>query len=553
MQRSALRRLRIAVATALFAGLVSTLVGPHGRAQETVGHWLASTQFVASLLAVATGASLSLACILIVVAALLIGRVYCAAVCPFGVFQDIIARIADSIRRRKGILPYAPPLTWIRQLFLWGSVATVLMGFGGFTIALLDPYGNFGRIVSILFRPLIGTADRAAAGAAQLAGIPWHASPALPWGGLGVVALPAAILSLIIVLAAFRGRLYCNTVCPVGALLGLFSRRAAFRITIDRRTCRKCGECLRACKAQCIDLRNSAIDYSRCVACCDCLGVCENHSVEYRFAWKRDTGHGSAPLSSPIDSAKQPVSNTVADPQRRTFIATAAVAIVASIGGAKLTAAEKPNDQPLKRGQQNRLLRPISPPGSVSVDRFLARCVSCQLCVGACPTNVLQPSFREYGLSGVSKPHLDFSTGACEFDCRRCGEVCPSGAIGLLDLAEKQATRIGVVHFEASKCLVLTSGTACTICSEKCPTKAVRTVPVSGGLRLPEIQPLLCIGCGTCEHACPAKPQRAITVIGRRYHNRARKAVEGRIAAPATASISSVVRSTSQKREPVIM
>ena len=540
MQRSVLRKLRIAVAAALFAGLTIALVGTHGWGWQAVGRWIASTQLVASLLALVMGASLSLACILICVATLLVGRVYCAAICPLGILQDVIARLAAFARRRKALLPYTRPLTWIRQAFFWGAIAAIAAGWGGLAITVLDPYGNFGRIVSLLFRPLLNLADRAVFEVAQRVGVPWHAPAVIPWGGIGVVAIPATILSLLLLLAAFRGRLYCNTVCPVGTLLGFISRWAAFRITIKKSTCRKCGECLRACKAQCINLRDGTVDFSRCVACYDCVGVCDNHSVGYGLAWKWKARPAPAPTIAPGEPARLLAASTVSDPQRRTFLATTAMAVAASIAGLNLGAAEDTGAHGAKAQKADKLVRPISPPGSVSIDRFLDRCVGCQLCVGVCPTGVLQPSFREYGLGGLWKPRLDFKTGFCDFNCRRCGEVCPSGAIELLKLAEKQVTRIGVVHFEAAQCVVQAAGTACTACSEKCPTKAVGTVPWSAGLRLPKIQPLLCIGRGTCEHVCPAGPQKAITVIGRRHHNQARKPVERLFAQPAAVSAGTI-------------
>ena len=113
------------------------------------------------------------------------------------------------------------------------------------------------------------------------------------------------------------------------------------------------------------------------------------------------------------------------------------------------------------------------------------------------------------------KPRMDYSTAFCNFDCRICGEVCPSGAITLLDLAEKQLTQIGEAHFDEKKCIVAVKGTDCAACSEHCPTKAVYTVPYGDNLRLPKVNPDLCIGCGGCEYACPAQPDKAITVSSR--------------------------------------
>ena len=34
----------------------------------------------------------------------------------------------------------------------------------------------------------------------------------------------------------------------------------------------------------------------------------------------------------------------------------------------------------------------IRPPGSVAEPEFLAKCIKCDQCINACPTNVLQPA-----------------------------------------------------------------------------------------------------------------------------------------------------------------
>jgi ferredoxin len=133
------------------------------------------------------------------------------------------------------------------------------------------------------------------------------------------------------------------------------------------------------------------------------------------------------------------------------------------------------------------------------------------------------------------KPRLEYSAAFCNFECRRCGEVCPDGAISLLALADKQLTQIGEAHFDQKKCIVVVKGTDCAACSEHCPTKAVHTIPYGDNLRLPEVTRDLCIGCGACEYACPVLPEKAIVVAGHRRHGRARKPVETKAAAPTPA------------------
>jgi uncharacterized Fe-S center protein len=529
-----LKLFRVVVALAIFAGLTAALVDFRGALPPRVGHWLASAQFVPALVSLFAGASAALGAVLIAVATLAAGRVYCSAICPLGIFQDIIARVATWWPGRKPPRRrYAPPVNWLRQSVLAATAAGVVAGWAGFTLAVLDPYSGFGRIASVLFRPLLTLANNALVGPANALGLTALYRVEPHWAAAGVLSASAFLLVLLAVLVVWRGRLYCNTLCPVGTLLGWLARHAAFRLEIDRGACTKCAECLRVCKAQCIELRNGAIDFSRCVACYDCIGACDHGGISYRWKWRR---RKLAAVSAPV--APVP-SGAVQDPARRAFIAGAATALAASLGAsARLRAGppapdrDRPGLDDAHRAGTGNDRRVICPPGSGSIDRFLDRCTACQLCVSACPTHVLQPTWTAYGLDGLMKPRMDYTTAFCNYECRICGEACPSGAITLLDLAEKQVTQIGEAIFEKEKCIVVVKGTDCAACSEHCPTKAVYTLPYGDNLRLPTVNRDLCIGCGGCEYACPAQPAKAITVSSRRAHGRAKKPVEQKAALP---------------------
>ena len=536
MPRSRLKLLRVAAALVVFAGLTAALADFRNLVPAAVGRWLAGVQLVPSLVALVTGAALSLAGVIIIVATLAVGRVYCSAICPLGILQDVIARLAAWTHRgKRKFLPYARPKTWLRQGFLWGTVAGMVVGWSGLTLALLDPYSNFGRITAGLFRPLVTLANNAIVGLANAAGLNSLYRVEPHWAGVGALTIPALMFVLTAVLAAWRGRLYCNTVCPVGTLLGWFAQRAAFRLEIDRGACHKCVACLNVCKGQCINLRTGTIDFSRCVACFNCIGACEHGGISYRLAWRRKTSP-AAPATAPTACLTPP------DPQRRAFLTGTATALAVSLGaGLRLSAQDPAGPEPLRPRENGGRVDPddhtkaICPPGAASIDRFLDRCTACQLCLSACPTQVLKPAFLEYGLSGLMKPRLEYSAAFCNFECRRCGEVCPDGAISLLALADKQLTQIGEAHFDQKKCIVVVKGTDCAACSEHCPTKAVHTIPYGDNLRLPEVTRDLCIGCGACEYACPVLPEKAIVVAGHRRHGRARKPVETKAAAPTPA------------------
>ena len=524
MPRNPLKIIRIALAGLTFVGLSVAFVDFRGFAPPILGHALAHTQFVPGLVSLSVGAGIgALIFVIGLLVALAIGRIYCSAICPLGVLQDVIARIGGWLRRKKKFLPYAKPHTKLRHIFFWGAVAAAFVGWGSFALALLDPYSNFGRIVSMLARPLLTAANNSIVGFANAVGTQslYRVQPA--WASAGLLLLPAIFLTLVVVMSALRGRLYCNTICPVGTALGLISRFAAFRISIDKKACTKCGDCLRSCKAQCIDLRTGTIDASRCVSCYNCIGACDEHGVRYRFSWKKD---------SVADEASSP--RNASDPQRRDFLASIAGGLVASsalLTRAKAEPSSNTNDLPtlVKKGKASRT---ICPPGSHSVDQFLDRCTACHLCISACPTHVLQPALFEYGLEGLFKPQLKYTSAYCLFECTRCGEVCPDGAISPLSLAAKQVTQIGVADFYQSRCVVAVNGTDCAACSEHCPTKAVTTVPYRDNLRIPVLNQNLCIGCGACEYACPVQPTKAILVTGRSTHTDAEILIEKKAMAP---------------------
>lgn len=82
-------------------------------------------------------------------------------------------------------------------------------------------------------------------------------------------------------LAWKHGRMWCNTICPVGTLLGFVSRFSLFKIRIDENKCTHCMVCGTKCKASCIDSKNQKIDYTRCVDCFDCLESCKEGALVY--------------------------------------------------------------------------------------------------------------------------------------------------------------------------------------------------------------------------------------------------------------------------------
>ena len=507
MRLHPLKSLRVGLSVAFFALIALLFLDLHNVLAPALAGDVLYLQFVPSLVRFMEGATLGAAgCIVIVVLTLLSGRVYCSTICPLGTLQDMVGFVARKRGKRRGFR-FSEPKDLLRYAVL-ASTTLLLVAGSGFLLNLLDPFSVFGRIFTNLVRPVVLLVNNAAAIALEQLGVyalPRERWAAIAWLSAGV---STAMLGLVAWLAATRGRLYCNTACPLGALLGLLSRVSFVRIGIDPESCKDCRRCEGACKAGCIDLGKKRVDFSRCVGCCNCLSVCPRQGIRLEFRWRR-----RAPAPRP-------------DSGRRGFLLNSGLYLLSFTGIPEETMRiirSRPTTVPV------RVTSHVSPPGSGSIARFTATCTACHLCVSACPSRVLVPSFLEFGFLGMMQPRMDYRAGYCNYECAACLEICPTGAILPLTRQEKKLTQLGVAKFIKENCVVLTDNTVCGACSEHCPTKAVSMVPypnpANKPLTIPEVKQDYCIGCGACEHACPTRPYRAIFVDGNPVHRPAKQPV----------------------------
>jgi NAD-dependent dihydropyrimidine dehydrogenase PreA subunit len=456
-------------------------------------------QFIPSLLKFSSNiAPAAFGFLIIMAVTLLFGRVYCSTFCPLGTFQDIVIRIAKKGRRVKY---YYGKNYRILKYTLLGCVAILFAGGSSFGLLLLDPFSNYGRFASGIIKPiLLGINNNIVT---LLEGFEIYFLFPVELKAFSIFSLIFVFIFFtgLILLAFNKGRLFCNTLCPVGVFLGILSKFSVFKIVIDSNSCRNCGVCEFVCKANCIDSSTGEIDFERCVSCYNCLTVCPDMGVKF--------SRKSSGLKKVVKF----------DPEKRKFFAS--IIAYSVISHRLLSGQTKKKILNLARIPETKL-HTVTPPGSVDIEQFTLNCTACHLCVGSCPTQVLQPSFLEYGLLGIQKPFMSFSTSYCNYDCTVCGEVCPTGAILPLPGEEKKLVQIGKAKLIKDNCIVFNQNTACSACSEHCPTKAVHTVPYKN-LLAPQVDDTICIGCGACEFACPTKPHKAIFVEGNPYHLTAEK------------------------------
>ncbi len=263
-----LRILRIILAAIFFTGITLLFLDVTGASHTWLG-WMAKIQFLPAALA------LNLVVVAILIAVTLIfGRTYCSVICPLGVMQDIISWFHGKTKKKnKFRFSYSPAKNILRYSILAVFTIALLAGANSFA-ALLAPYSSYGRIASNLLAPVYGWGNNLLAWIAERAGSYAFYSTDVWIKSIPTFVIAAVTFIAIFILAWKGGRTYCNTICPVGTVLGIFSRFSILAPTIDTSKCRNCGLCGRQCKASCIDMKNHEIDGSRCIACMDCLSAC---------------------------------------------------------------------------------------------------------------------------------------------------------------------------------------------------------------------------------------------------------------------------------------
>ena len=431
----------------MLLGITALLLDATGVLRHYLG-WMPKIQLLPAILALN---------VVLVVAVLLvtflIGRFYCAVVCPLGVFQDIFTW-AHKVLFPKKKFSYRKPQNWLRYTVLAVFVLLMVLGLNGIAV-LIAPYSAYARMVTNI-----------------------HGTGLVHW-------IAIATLCCVGVMAFCWGRLWCNTLCPVGSLLSLVSRYRLIGIRIDADKCGGCRKCEKGCKAMCIDIDHKTVDHSRCVNCFNCLAECKAGAIKFTSRPSR------ASKASEVDSS------------RRKFMATS-VAVGAAMA---MQAQEQKMDGGLAaimdKGVPQRNT-PLKPFGARSLKNFSQRCTACQLCVSQCPEHVLRPSTK---LTTLMQPEMNYTDGYCRMACTRCSEVCPAGAILPISKEEKTAISIGVAVVLKENCI------SCGTCARHCPSEAISMVD-----GLPAVNEARCLGCGACEYYCPARPMTAIYVEGREIH-----------------------------------
>ena len=444
----------------------------------------------------------SIYAIVLVILTVLLGRFFCGWVCPLGTTLDISDRLLFRRLRR----PKIRHNTKLRNLKYY-ILAAFIVGaiFGSQLIWLADPLSIVTRSYGVIIYPYFSYITRSTFDTLyRVKGVNLISEPI--YGVFRNYLLPLqqptsrmlmlffSVFAVIIVLSILQRRFWCRNLCPLGALLGLLSTRLSFWRRRVNSSCVECGECRRACGLGAIPENPRKYWPQECTECMSCRDVCPVNAISFGL--------------------KQPFfdkpATTGLDLSRRSFVRSA-IAGIAAVPLLKLNYSKRDINEAV-----------IRPPGSLSEEQFLDKCIRCGECMKVCPTNGLQLTFLEAGVEGIGTPILVPRVGYCEYVCVSCTKVCPTNAIVELTEEEKKKVRIGIARIDTSRCIPYSEYENCLVCEEQCPisTKAIKfeirdVVTFNGDVRrlkFPVVLKDKCIGCGICENKCPVKPKAAILV-----------------------------------------
>ena len=170
---------------------------------------------------------------------MVIGRMACGTICPFGYLQEILYKFRSS---KLGIPTW---MTYIKYAILAGLVFVI-------PFYTLQPW--FSKLCPV--GTLIG-------------GLPWvTVNPEIRLMIHELFWAKIAILITVVSLSALSKRPFCRVVCPLGAIFSLFNRISIVRLKFSEALCTHCDKCTRICPMD-ISVYKDANNHN-CIRCLDC-------------------------------------------------------------------------------------------------------------------------------------------------------------------------------------------------------------------------------------------------------------------------------------------
>ncbi len=183
-----------------------------------------------------------------------LGRLVCGLLCPFGLVQDLLHKIpSPKLKVPKKI---DRPLRWLKYMVL-AVMVILLPAFAAADTGVTPPY----------FCKYLCPAGTLGGGIPLLA-----ANPSLRALVGALFSWKVLVMALILLACVFIPRVFCRYLCPLGAFYSLFNRFSFYRMELDRDKCEGCKKCERACPMA-VEVTKD-INSGECIRCGKCREIC---------------------------------------------------------------------------------------------------------------------------------------------------------------------------------------------------------------------------------------------------------------------------------------
>lgn len=193
----------------------------------------------------------------------LLGRVICGFLCPFGWFQELLHKIPTKKLSTKKLKPltYLKYVVLLVMVVLLPVLVTNELGMGDpFFCKYLCPQGVLEGAIPL---SLANAGIRAALGSL------------FTWKFI--------VLLTVIVLSIVFYRPFCKWLCPLGAFYALLNKVSLFQMQVDKSKCVSCGKCAKVCKMD-VDVTKSP-NHTECIRCGMCIRACPTDAVSFRYGF----------------------------------------------------------------------------------------------------------------------------------------------------------------------------------------------------------------------------------------------------------------------------
>ena len=193
----------------------------------------------------------------------LLGRVICGFLCPFGWFQELLHKIPTKKLSTKKLKPltYLKYVVLLVMVVLLPVLVTNQLGMGDpFFCKYLCPQGVLEGAIPL---SLANAGIRAALGSL------------FTWKFI--------VLLMVVVLSIVFYRPFCKWLCPLGAFYALLNKVSLFQMQVDQSKCVSCGKCAKVCKMD-VDVTKSP-NHTECIRCGMCIRACPTDAVSFRYGF----------------------------------------------------------------------------------------------------------------------------------------------------------------------------------------------------------------------------------------------------------------------------